>query len=199
MLKPNGCEVQRMPRGLTFSGFAGSLRKGSYNRLLLRALKAVAPPDITLNILDISGVPLYNQDLDTEDPPKAVRLLRDAIRASDGLIIVTPEHNYSVPGVTKTVIEWASRPPETSVLEGKPVAVMGGAPGGFGSVRAQLAVRQMSPESGMLMLQDPEIRVSRIHTKFDERGQLVDEELRRDLAEFLQAMAAWTRRLQAQP
>jgi chromate reductase len=188
-----------MPSGLTFSGFAGSLRKGSYNRLLLRALKAVAPPDITLNILDISGVPLYNQDLDTEDPPKAVRLLRDAIRASDGLIIVTPEHNYSVSGVTKTVIEWTSRPPESSVLDGKPVAVMGGAPGGFGSVRAQLAVRQMSPETGMLMLQDPEIRVSRIHTKFDERGQLVDEELRRDLAEFLQAMAAWTRRLQAQP
>lgn len=183
---------------LTFAGFAGSLRKGSYNRMLLRALKQVAPPDVVINILDISGIPLYNQDLDIEDPPKAIRILRDAIRAADALVIVSPEHNYSVSGVTKTVIEWASRPPENSALEGKPCAVMGGSTSGFGSVRAQLAVRQMSPESGMMLLQDPEIRVSRIHTKFDEKGQLLDEDLRRDLAEFLQALAAWTRKLQAQ-
>ncbi|MDQ6825498.1 MAG: NAD(P)H-dependent oxidoreductase [Candidatus Eremiobacteraeota bacterium] len=180
---------------LTFAAFAGSLRKGSYNRMLLRALKQCAPTDIHINILDISGIPLYNQDLDTETPPPAVRILRDAIRAADGFIIVTPEHNYNVSGVTKTVIEWASRPPEGSPLEGKPVAVLGGSPSGFGSVRAQMAVRQMSPETGMLLLQDPEIRVSRIHTKFDDKGQLVDEELKRDLAEFLHALAAWTRRL----
>ncbi|MDQ6781458.1 MAG: NAD(P)H-dependent oxidoreductase [Candidatus Eremiobacteraeota bacterium] len=183
-------------KSLTFAAFAGSLRKGSYNRLLLHALKGCAPADVAINILDISGIPLYNADLDTETPPTAVRRLREGIQAADGLIIVTPEHNFSVSGVTKTVIEWASRPSESSCLDGKPTAVMGGAPGGFGTVRAQMNVRQMSPESGMLMLQDPEIRVSRVHTKFDERGQLTDEELRHDLAEFLHAMAAWTRRLQ---
>ena len=181
---------------LTFAAFAGSLRKGSYNRMLLRALVHCAPPELHVEVIEIDQIPLYNADLDTEQPPDAVRRLREAIRAADGLIVVTPEHNYSVSGVTKTVIEWASRPPENSALEGKPVAVIGGSPSGFGGVRAQLALRQMSPESGMLMLQDPEIRVARIQTKFDDQGNLVDEELRRDLAEFLQAMAAWTRRLQ---
>jgi len=180
---------------LTFAAYAGSLRKASYNKMLLHALVSLAPPHIVIKTLDLSDVPLFNMD-NEHNPPPAVTHMRETIRKADGLIIVSPEHNGIIPAVTKTVIEWASRPPESSCLDGKPTAVMGGAPGGFGTVRAQMNVRQMSPESGMLMLQDPEIRVSRVHTKFNERGQLIDEDLRHDLAEFVHAMAAWTRKLQ---
>ncbi len=180
---------------LRFVGFAGSLRRGSYNRMLLHALLRCAHGGTEVQELDVTHVPLYNEDLDTDDPPKAVCQLREAIGAADGLIVVTPEHNYTLSGVTKTVIEWASRPPENSVLDGKPVAVLGGAPGGFGTVRAQLTFRQMAPESGMLVMQDPEVRVSRIHTKFDADGKLLDENLRQELREFLDAFALWCRRL----
>lgn len=177
---------------LTFAAFAGSLRKGSYNRMLLNALLKLAPPKVTINVLDVSNIPLYNMDLDTSNPPESVKRLRENISKADGLIIVTPEHNYSMSGVTKTVIEWASRPPDKSSLDGKPAAVLGGSPGGFGTVRAQLHVRQMGLLEGLYFLQDPEIRVARIHTKFNEVGELIDEDLKKELIEFHEAFVRWT-------
>ncbi len=175
---------------LTFAAFAGSLRKGSYNRMLLNALVKLAPPNAAVNALDISEIPLFNMDLE-KNPPEPVKRMREAIRSADGLIIVTPEHNGTIPAVTKTVIEWASRPPEDSLLDGMPAAIIGGSPGGFGTVKAQMALRQIATTEGIYFLIDPEIRVSRVHTKFNEKGELVDDDLKKELVEFLAAFARW--------
>jgi chromate reductase, NAD(P)H dehydrogenase (quinone) len=181
---------------LTFAAFAGSLRKGSYNHMLLRALESVAPPDIDIDPLELHDVPIFNADLERDPPPDVMRI-REQIRAADALIIVSPEHNGIVPAVTKNVIEWASRPPDDSVLEGKPAGLLGGSTGGFGTTKAQVVIRQISTVEGVYFLQDPEIRVARVQTKFDESGRLTDDDLRRQLGEFLTALAAWTRKINA--
>ena len=177
---------------LTFVAFAGSLRTGSYNRMLLAELVRRAPRDIRIDVLDLREMPLFNMDLE-RNPPAAVTRMREAIRAADGLIIVSPEHNGIIPAVTKTVIEWASRPPEDSVLEGKPAAIMGATTGGFGTVKAQLNIRQIATVEDVYFLQDPEVRVARVQTKFNGKGELIDQELGAQLIEFLDAMARWTR------
>ena len=179
---------------LTFAAFAGSLRKGSYNAMLLRALEGVAPPEMSITTLELHDVPIFNADLE-HDPPPGVRRVREQIRSADGLIIVSPEHNGIVPAVTKNVIEWASRPPEDSVLEGKPAAVLWASTGGFGTTKAQVVIRQIATVEGVYFLQDPEIRVARAQTKFDEAGRLTDDDLHRQLGEFLTALAAWTRKI----
>lgn len=184
-----------MPDGpLTFAAYAGSLRKGSYNKLLLAALVKLAPSNIRIDTLDLSEIPLFNMDRE-RNPPEAVTRMRETIRNADGLIIVSPEHNGIIPAVTKTVIEWASRPPEDSVLEGKPAAVLGGSPGYFGTAKAQLVIRQIATAEGVYFLQEPEVRVARVHTKFNQKGELIDDELGQTLVEFLDALASWTRKI----
>lgn len=195
------CETRKaspMPDNLTFAAYAGSLRKASYNRSLLHALVSLAPPHITINTLDLREIPLFNMDHE-HNPPAAVTRMRETIRKADGLIIVSPEHNGIIPAVTKTVIEWASRPAEDSVLEGKPAAILGGSPGYFGTAKAQLVIRQIATVESMYFLQDPEVRVARIHTKFNDKGELIDDELRQTLVEFLSAMAAWTHKIKGIP
>ena len=179
---------------LTFAAFAGSLRKGSYNGMLLRALVKLAPPGIRIDTLDLTGLPLFNMDLET-DPPAVVKRMRETIRAADGLIVVSPEHNGIVPAVTKTVIEWASRPPDDSVLEGKPAGLLGASTGGLGTVKAQLNIRQIATVESVYFLQDPEVRVARVKAKFDDKGELIDDDLRAELVEFLNALVAWTRKI----
>jgi chromate reductase len=183
-----------MPDNLTFAAYAGSLRKASYNKSLLRALVRLAPPHIMINVLDLTEIPLFNMDHE-HNPPAPVARMRETIRNADGLIIVSPEHNGIIPAVTKTVIEWASRPPDDSVLDGKPAAILGGSPGYFGTAKAQLVIRQIATVEGVYFLQDPEVRVAHIHTKFDDKGELIDDELRQTLVEFLSAMAAWTHKI----
>lgn len=182
---------------LTFAGFAGSLRKSSYNKMLLAALVKLAPPHIRIDELDISEIPLFNMDRE-KNPPAAVTRLRETIRKADALIIVSPEHNGIIPAVTKTVIEWASRPPDDSVLDGKPAAVLGGSTGYFGTAKAQLVIRQIATVEGIFFLQDPEVRVARVNTKFNEKGELIDDKLGQTLVEFLNALAAWTRKIKGQ-
>jgi chromate reductase, NAD(P)H dehydrogenase (quinone) len=181
-------------RSLTFAAYAGSLRKGSYNKMLLAALVKLAPPNIQIDTLDISEIPLFNMDRE-RNPPQAVTRMREAIRKADGLIIVSPEHNGIIPAVTKTVIEWASRPPQDSVLDGKPAAILGGSPGYFGTAKAQLVIRQIATAEGVYFLQEPEVRVSRVNTKFNDKGELIDDKLGQTLVEFLNALAAWTRKI----
>jgi chromate reductase, NAD(P)H dehydrogenase (quinone) len=183
---------------LSFAAYVGSLRKGSYNRMLLNALVKLAPANIKVEVLDISDIPLFNMDFEN-NPPAAVTRVREAIRKADGLIIVSPEHNGVIPAVTKTVIEWASRPPDDSVLEGKPAAILGGSPGMFGTTKAQLVIRQMATVEGLYFLQDPEVRVARVNTKFNDKGELIDEWLVNLLTEFWTAMAAWTRKIKGAP
>jgi chromate reductase, NAD(P)H dehydrogenase (quinone) len=176
---------------LTFAAYAGSLRKDSYNKMLLNALVALAPATVRIDALDISQVPLFNMDLE-DDPPQAVTRVREAIRKADGLIIVSPEHNGIIPAATKNVIEWASRPPDDSVLEGKPAAVIGATTGGFGTAKAQLVIRQIATVEGVYFLIEPEIRVARVNTKFDDKGNLIDADLKKQLIEFLEAFSRWT-------
>ncbi len=127
---------------LNVLGICGSLRRASYNGGLLRAAKALAPAGMSIAIGDISAIPLYNGDVEREGFPKSVHDFRERIRAADALLIATPEYNYSVPGVLKNAIDWASRSPDQP-LAGKPVAIMGATPGGFGTTRSQHHLRQV--------------------------------------------------------
>ena len=123
-------------------GFAGSLRRGSYNRALLRAATELAPSSLHILIHELDGIPLYNGDIEAAGAPPSVVQLRDAIRQADGLLIATPEYNHGVPGVLKNTIDWLSRPPRDSVLNGKVAALMGASPGTTGTARGQSQLRQ---------------------------------------------------------
>ena len=120
-------------------GIAGSLRLASYNRGLIRAAQQVAPDGVEIAAFDLLPIPLYNADVEAEGAPAPVRDLKERIRAADALLIATPEYNYSIPGVQKNAIDWASRPPQDSPLRHKPIGLMGASPGGFGTVRSQLS------------------------------------------------------------
>lgn len=178
-------------------GFAGSLRKGSLNRALLRAAAELAPPDVTIETFDLAGIPLYDADVEAPGDPTAVAAFKDAVRAADAVLVATPEYNYGVPGVLKNAIDWASRPPGTSVLVGKPAAIMGASPGGFGTARAQLQLRQAFVFTRTLVLPSPEVLVARAAEKFDAEGRLTDEKTREFVAGLVKALGAWTRRLKA--
>lgn len=188
---PRSKDASMTNKPLTFAAYAGSLRKGSYNKMLLDALVKAAPQNIHIDVLDISHVPLFNMDLE-RNPPEAVTCVRESIRKADGLIIVTPEHNGTIPAATKVIIEWASRPSDDSVLEKKPAAILGGSTGFYGGVRSQAALRQIATIEEVYFMVDPEVRVGRIHTKFNEQGELLDDDLKKELREFLESFARWT-------
>jgi chromate reductase len=175
-------------------GFSGSLRKGSYNTAALRAATQVVPEGMALEVFDIAPIPLYNGDLEA-DPCEAVVRFKERIAASDALLIVTPEYNYSLPGVLKNAIDWASRPADTSPLSGKPMAMMGASMGLLGTARAQYHLRQVAVFTNMHPLNRPEVFIAQAHTKFDEASNLVDEDTRERIRRLLEALGAWTRRL----
>ena len=181
-------------RIVTVAAFAGSLRVKSFNRGLLRAAVALAPPDVRIHVIDIDDVPLYNADLDDEDNPlPPVKRLREAMAAADALLIVTPEYNYSMPAVTKNVLDWASR--VDGVLEDKAAALMGASPGGWGTMRCQLQLRQLGSSCNLHFLNDPQLYVTSARTKFDADGNLTDEKTKGQVTEMLSALAAFARRL----
>jgi chromate reductase len=186
----------RQPTALSFLGVAGSLRRGSYNRGLIRAAAEVAPPGVSLEAYDLTDIPLYNADIETDGDPEPVAAFKRAIAAADALLIATPEYNHCIPGVLKNAIDWASRPPRQSVLSGKPVAVMGATPTPGGTARAQAQLRDGLTYTNGLVLPLPEILVGLARDKFDEEGNLIDDETRSEIHELLVALAAWTRRLQ---
>jgi chromate reductase len=174
---------------LTIFGISGSLRAGSYNSALLRAAVSLAPPGMKIEVYSgLRALPPYDQDLDTDDPPSPVADLRARIRAADGLLISTPEYNYGVPGVLKNAIDWASRPAATSPLKRKPVAVMGAAPGAFGSVRAQLSLRQSLLWTDSDVVTKPELMVFQAGQRFDAAGDLVDAQAQEVLRALLSAL-----------
>lgn len=175
-------------------GFAGSLRKQSYNRSALRAAVKLVPAGITLETFDLAGIPLFNQDHEGE-PPAAVRQFKSAISAADAILIVTPEYNYSVPGVLKNAIDWASRPYGESAWDGKPVGIMGASVGMLGTARSQYHLRQMFVFLNMFPLNQPEVMIANADQKFDKDGNLKDEKTAKKIQELLQALADWTRRL----
>ena len=176
-------------------GIAGSLRRASYNRALLRAAEQLAPDGVDVRSFDLLPIPLYNADVEAEGDPAPVLELKEQIRAADALLIASPEYNYSVSGVLKNAIDWASRPPQDSVLRHKPIALLGASPGGFGTVRSQLALRQVFVFTKSLVLPEPELYVSAAHEKFDPDGNLTDDVTRRRIGTLLDALVAWTRRV----
>jgi chromate reductase len=175
-------------------GIAGSLRKGSYNKALLRAATVLLPEDADLTIFDLEGIPAFNQDLEA-DPPTRVRELKAAIRGADALLIATPENNYSIPGVLKNAIDCASRPYGDSAFNDKPIAMMGASVGMLGTARAQYHLRQCCVFLNMHALNEPEVMVPFVQDRIDESGQVTDEKTRQKIAELLVALVAWTRRL----
>src|SRR5262245_7001802 len=173
---------------------AGSLRRGSYNRGLVRAAEELAPASLAIESFDLSAIPLYNGDVEREGFPPSVQELRERIRGADALLIATPEYNYSVPGVLKNAIDWASRPPAPPFRD-KPIAIVGATPGGFGTTRAQHHLRQSFVFLDARVLSRPEVLIPGAAEKFDAEGRLVDEKTRKLLGELLVALEAWTRRL----
>jgi len=184
-----------MKKLITILGFAGSLRKGSYNKALLRAAVELKPKDAKLEIFSIDGIPLFNQDLEAQTPEK-VKQFKAKIRAADAILIATPEYNYSMPGVLKNAIDWASRPYGDNSFEDKPVAVMGASPGIFGTARAQYHLRQICVFLNMHTVNKPEVFVTFAHTKIDENGRVTDEETRGRIKQLLENLVSWTRRLE---
>jgi chromate reductase len=177
-------------------GIAGSLRRDSYNRALLRAAQELAPAEVEITTFAwLGSIPLYNEDIRAQSDPAPVAALKRAIREADALLIATPEYNYSIPGVLKNAIDWASRPPQDSPLNGKPVALMGASTGSFGTVRAQMHLRQVCVFTNMLALTRPQVLVARAREKFDQQGRLTDETSIGYVRELLQALLEWTLRL----
>lgn len=175
-------------------GIPGSLRQASYNRAALRAATLLAPEGVTIEVFDLEGIPPYNQDEETR-PPARVAEFKARIRAADAILFSTPEYNYSIPGVLKNAIDWASRPPDTSPLRHKPVAIMGASTGQFGTVRAQLQLRHVFVFTESYVLGKPEVLVPRAADKFDGAGELTDPATRDQLAKQLAALVAWAQRL----
>jgi chromate reductase len=176
-------------------GVSGSLRRESHNTRLLRAAVALAPAGVVIEVFEgLGAIPPYNDDVWAAGHPPEVVRWRDAIRAADALLIVTPEYNYSVPGVLKNAIDWASRPPDPP-LGGKPLGIMGASRGLGGTVRAQYHLRQIAVSVDLLPFNKPEVMVRNAAEKFDASGALIDEATRTIVARHVEALAAWTRRL----
>lgn len=167
-------------------GFAGSLRRDSYNRALLRTATELAPPALHIAIHELDEIPLYNGDTEAVGVPPSVVQLRDSIRQADGVLIATPEYNHGVPSVLKNTIDWLSRPSRNSALNGKVAALMGASPGITGTARAQSQLRQAFVFTNTYALLQPEVLVGRAQEKFDADGRLVHEATRDFLATFLQ-------------
>ena len=158
-------------RRITVLAICGSLRQGSYNKAALRAAIEEKPPGMTIETADIGSIPLYNEDVRALGFPPPVEKLRAQIAAADALLFVTPEYNYSMPGVLKNAIDWASRPPDQP-FAGKPVAIMGAAAGMAGSARAQYDLRRSCVFLDMHPLNKPEVQIGQAQTKFDQSGPL---------------------------
>jgi chromate reductase len=178
---------------LRILGIPGSLRRGSLNRGLIRAAQELAPAGVLVESFELLGeIPPFDADVEAAGDPEPVRDLKMRVRSADALLIATPEYNYSVPGVLKNAIDWASRPAQSVPLYRKPIALMGASPGPFGTVRAQLALRQVFVYTESYVLLKPELIVARARDLFDAEGNLRDEATRIGVRELLQALVEWT-------
>jgi chromate reductase len=171
----------------------GSLRKESFNRKMAKALIAIAPPSLKLEIVEIGQLPLYNQDFDP-DPPPEVLPFKQRIERADAVLFVTPEYNRSVPGLLKNAIDVGSRPYGKSAWTGKPVAVVSVSPGAIGGFGANHALRQSFVFLNMPAMQQPEAYIGGAAKLFDDKGEFVADATRELMSNFLQAFAQWIER-----
>lgn len=175
-------------------GVAGSLRRGSLNRALLGAAIKLAPAGLTIDAFDLADVPLYNGDVEAAGDPAGVTAFKNAIRAADAVLFVTPEYNHGVPGVMKNAVDWASRPARDADLNGKPVGIIGASPGQVGTERGQSQLRQAFEFTNSFCMPQPEILVFRATEKFDANGDLTDAKTAEFLGKYLEALRVWTLR-----
>ncbi len=175
-------------------GIAGSLRRESYNRAALRAATKLVPEDAILETFEIDGIPPFNQDEEQNPPPKIIEFKR-RIREADAILFVTPEYNYSVPGVLKNAIDWASRPHGDNAWNGKPAAIMGASPSAIGTARAQYHLRQIMVFLNMFPINQPEVMIRDAADRFDKEGNLTDVITKEFILDLLQNLVNWTRRI----
>jgi chromate reductase len=173
-------------------GIVGSLRQGSYNHFALEAAQELLPDGATLSLVELGGIPLYNQDLEAA-PPDTVLAFKDRILAADAILFATPEYNYSLPGVLKNAIDWASRPYGKSAWTGKPAAVFGASVGAFGSARAQYHLRQILVALNMPVVNQPEVMIGNASRRFEEDGRLIDDTTRILIRKLLEALVQLAR------
>ena len=183
-----------MTETLNVLGLSGSLRAASFNTAALRAARDLAPAGMHITIFPIADIPLYNEDEKVKGYPPAVQALRDAIKQADALLIASPEYNFSISGVLKNAIDWASRPPEQP-FDGKPIAIMGAAGGMLGTARAQYHLRQCFLFLNGHVLNKPEVMIAAAASRFDANGTLTDETTQGMIRAQLEALRDWTLRL----
>ncbi len=183
-----------MAETIRILGIAGSIRNGSYNRGVLKAAAELAPEGAEIETFDIAGFPDFNQD-EEQNPAEIVTRFKEKIRAADAILFVTPEYNYSIPGVLKNAIDWASRPYGDSAWRDKPAAIMGASIGGIATARAQYHLRQMMVFLDMHPINQPEVMIANCADKFDDEGNLTDETSREFISKQLNALVDWTRRI----
>ncbi len=172
-------------------GISGSLRKGSFNTAALRAARELTPGGVAIEIAELSEIPLYNDDVRVRGFPPAVERFRDRIRAADALLFAVAEYNYSVSGVMKNAIDWASRPPDQP-FAGKPAAIMGASGGPAGTARAQYHLRQIGVFVDLKFVNKPEVMIGVAQDRFDAEGKLIHEPTREIIRKLLVSLADWT-------
>lgn len=172
---------------LNILGIIGSLRKGSYNHFALKAAQELLPEGVELTLVDLHGIPVFNQD-DEMTPPAAVIEFKQKILAADAILFATPEYNYSLPGGLKNAIDWASRPYEQNSWQGKPTAIMGVSIGNFGTARAQYDLRKILVALDMPVVVQPEIMIGNAAQRFGLDGKLTDELTRKLIQKLLIAL-----------
>lgn len=178
-------------RRIEIAAVVGSLRRHSYNRNLLRSAMLTQPPDMHIHEVPIAGLPFFDEDLEAKGDPPTVRDLKTAFARADGVLIVTPEYGYSIPGVLKNALDWASRPTGRSVVRGKPVAIMGASSGRSGTMRAQLHLRQVLQHMGAVTIPEPEVYVSFAPDKFNGLGELTDKTSLDQVGRLMQTLREW--------
>jgi chromate reductase len=177
-------------RTISVLGICGSLRKDSFNRMAPNTAIELRPAGMEVTVADISQIPLYDEDVRAQGFPPPVETLRQQIKAADALLFACPEYNYSMSGVLKNAIDWASRPPDQP-FAGKPVAILGAAASMAGSARAQYDLRRSCVFLDMHPLNKPEVLIGQAQTKFDATGRLTDEAGRGFIRDLMAALAAW--------
>jgi chromate reductase len=187
-----------MDKPLRVLAFAGSLRHGSFNKALVGAALEVKPENVEIEVFDLEGISLYNQDLEIQ-PPSRVIEFKTKIRQADALLISTPEYNYSIPGVLKNALDWASRPKTGNPLDGKPVAIMSASTGRLGGARAQYHLRQIFVFLDMHPVNRPEVMLSNAKDYVDSQGNLTNEDTKQLIRQLLEELSKWAVKLKSPP